>query len=90
VKRLAVIALTAVATLTAAAGGVAAMFYTVEPNMHGRGYMLISREQAQECADGGGCNVLSARQMAALFMMLATQGAQAEPAAPKQKGRSDI
>jgi hypothetical protein len=67
--------------------------YTVIPEQDRNGFLIVSRAQAKECAEGSGCNALSGRQMAAAclaFISGAMQQGAPQTEAPKQKDRSDI
>ena len=62
-KRLTVIAITAASTLVLAATAVAAAF-NITSDMYGQGILLLNDKQASECHEGGGCAVISVREMA--------------------------
>jgi hypothetical protein len=82
-KRIYVIAASVLSTLATSGGGLA-LAYNLVVEREGGALMLVGNDQAAECKGGGGCWVLSARQLAYLIVA----GQKAEP--PKQKGRTDI
>jgi hypothetical protein len=61
-KRITVIALTTATNLVAIIGA-AFVFYTPTPDLYGEGVMLLRAKQAQECKEGGGCAIISKREM---------------------------
>lgn len=83
-NRLLVIAVTALATLALTAGAALTVF-SVLPAADGDGFLLVSRKQAKECAEGGGCSAWSDRQLSLVLMRMIQ-----EYAKQSQKGRSDI
>jgi hypothetical protein len=91
VNRLTVAAITAVSTLAVVVGAVLSV-YSVLPADDGDGFLIVSRKQARECAEGGGCAAFSARQIVRNHLrMLQEHGGQpAEQPEAKRKGRTDI
>jgi hypothetical protein len=64
-KRIAVIGITVAATVAVMLGAVRLAFKP-DTELIGDSVMLLSRDQATECANGGGCAILSLRQIMSL------------------------
>lgn len=60
-----------------AAGGAFFFNYSVVAAADGDGYLILGKDTAKECADGGGCVVLSQRKGNNLINYAAAMGAQA-------------
>jgi hypothetical protein len=88
-KILAVVTLTAAATLAVTAGAVLSVF-SVLPADDGDGFLIVSRRQAQECAEGGGCAAFSARQIVRNYLRFMQEHGGQAPPETKPKGRTDI
>jgi hypothetical protein len=67
-RRIAVIAITALATLAVTAA-VGASVFTIRP-AGADGYLLLTSKQGTECDTGGGCAVLSNREFHDAVLML--------------------
>lgn len=77
-NRITLIAITVATTLALSAGAVLTLF-SVLPAEDGDGFVLVSRKQAQECADGGGCSTYSARQITIMFLRVMQEHSGQQP-----------
>lgn len=67
-RRIAVIAITAGATL-ATFVAVTATVFSIQPAIGGDGWLLLRGKEASECRDGGGCAVMSEREFNEAVLM---------------------
>jgi len=65
-NRLTVIFVTILATLAVTVGAAVSLF-ALTPDLYGEGMLLLYEKQAGECSTGGGCAIVSKREMSLII-----------------------